>query len=158
MFGAGAIGCWIGGRLAAGGCDVTLVGRTRVLDELRGGLTTSELHAGLAQALRAVGAVYSSLSSFSRSECRSVMIKQTHLRWIALSLLASGGAFGQSRGNLTVKILEGDGAFNDIKHKVGHPLGVEVRDQNNRVVSGAEVVNGARLIPIPPIPPRAQGA
>ena len=67
------------------------------------------------------------------------MIKQTHLRWIALSLLASGSVFGQSGGTLTVKILEGDGAFNDIKHKVGHPLGVEVRDQNNRVVSGAEV-------------------
>ncbi len=68
-----------------------------------------------------------------------MMIKQTHLRWIALSLLASGGVFGQSRGSLTVKVVEGDGAFNDIKHKVGHPLGVEVRDENNRVVSGAEV-------------------
>jgi 2-dehydropantoate 2-reductase len=44
VFGAGAIGCWVGGRLAAGGCDVTLVGRSRVLDELRDGLTTSELH------------------------------------------------------------------------------------------------------------------
>jgi 2-dehydropantoate 2-reductase len=46
VFGAGAIGCWIGGRLAAGGCDVTLVGRSRVLDELREGLVTSELHGG----------------------------------------------------------------------------------------------------------------
>jgi 2-dehydropantoate 2-reductase len=46
VFGAGAIGCWVGGRLAAGGCEVTLVGRSRVLDELRDGLTTSELHGG----------------------------------------------------------------------------------------------------------------
>ncbi|HTL35968.1 MAG TPA: 2-dehydropantoate 2-reductase [Kofleriaceae bacterium] len=46
VFGAGAIGCWVGGRLAAGGCDVTLVGRSRVLDELRNGLKTSELHGG----------------------------------------------------------------------------------------------------------------
>jgi 2-dehydropantoate 2-reductase len=43
VFGAGAIGCWIGGRLAAGGADVTLIGRSRVLDELRDGLTVSEL-------------------------------------------------------------------------------------------------------------------
>ena len=43
VFGAGAIGCWVGGRLAAGGADVTLIGRPRVLDELREGLTISEL-------------------------------------------------------------------------------------------------------------------
>jgi 2-dehydropantoate 2-reductase len=43
VFGAGAIGCWIGGRLAAGGAEVTLIGRPRVLDELREGLRVSEL-------------------------------------------------------------------------------------------------------------------
>ena len=43
VFGAGAIGCWVGGRLAAGGADVTLIGRSRVMDELAGGLTTTEL-------------------------------------------------------------------------------------------------------------------
>jgi len=43
VFGAGAIGCWLGGRLAAGGADVTLIGRARVLDELAAGLTVSEL-------------------------------------------------------------------------------------------------------------------
>src|SRR5215467_1454987 len=43
VFGAGAIGCWVGGRLAAGGANVTLIGRPRVLDELRGGLTVTEL-------------------------------------------------------------------------------------------------------------------
>jgi 2-dehydropantoate 2-reductase len=42
VFGAGAIGCWVGGRLAAGGSDVILVGRPRVIDELRhGGTRTS---------------------------------------------------------------------------------------------------------------------
>jgi hypothetical protein len=74
------------------------------------------------------------------------MIKHTHLRWIALSLLASGGVFGQGRGTLTVKVIEGDGAFNDIKHKLGHPLGVEVRDENNRIVSGAEVTFAAPTV------------
>jgi len=43
VFGAGAIGCWVGGRLAAGGADVTLIGRPRVIDELRDGLTVTEL-------------------------------------------------------------------------------------------------------------------
>lgn len=43
VFGAGAIGCWVGGRLAAGGCAVTLIGRPRVLDELGGGLVVSDL-------------------------------------------------------------------------------------------------------------------
>ncbi len=43
VFGAGAIGCWVGGRLAAGGADVTLIGRPRVLDELRDGLKVTDL-------------------------------------------------------------------------------------------------------------------
>jgi 2-dehydropantoate 2-reductase len=43
VFGAGAIGCWVGGRLAAGGAQVTLIGRARVLDELRAGVRTTEL-------------------------------------------------------------------------------------------------------------------
>src|SRR6185295_9459011 len=43
IFGAGAIGCWVGGRLAAGGADVTLIGRARVMDELADGLHVTEL-------------------------------------------------------------------------------------------------------------------
>jgi len=43
IFGAGAIGCWVGGKLAAAGADVTLIGRARVMDELAGGLRVSEL-------------------------------------------------------------------------------------------------------------------
>jgi 2-dehydropantoate 2-reductase len=43
VFGAGAIGCWIGGMLAAGGAPVTLIGRARVVDELADGVTISEL-------------------------------------------------------------------------------------------------------------------
>nr|HEX4317736.1 2-dehydropantoate 2-reductase [Kofleriaceae bacterium] len=42
VFGAGAIGCWVGGRLAAH-ADVTLIGRPRVLDELRAGVRTTDL-------------------------------------------------------------------------------------------------------------------
>lgn len=46
VFGAGAIGCWVGGKLAAGGASVTLIGRPRVLDELGTGLRVSELGRG----------------------------------------------------------------------------------------------------------------
>ncbi len=44
VFGAGAIGTFVGGRLAASGCDVTLVGRPRVLDPIaQRGLTLEDL-------------------------------------------------------------------------------------------------------------------
>ncbi len=43
MFGAGAIGCWVGGKLAAAGADVTLIGRARMLGELANGLLVSDL-------------------------------------------------------------------------------------------------------------------
>ena len=43
VFGAGAIGCWVGGMLATGDAEVTLIGRKRVMDELAGGLIVSDL-------------------------------------------------------------------------------------------------------------------
>jgi 2-dehydropantoate 2-reductase len=46
VVGAGAIGCWVGGRLSSGRADVTLIGRARVIDELADGVRTSELHGG----------------------------------------------------------------------------------------------------------------
>lgn len=35
IYGAGVIGCYLGGRLLVAGCDVTFVGRAHVADELR---------------------------------------------------------------------------------------------------------------------------
>lgn len=47
VMGAGAVGCWIGGCLAAGGVPVTFVGRQRVLGALREhGLTLTDLDGG----------------------------------------------------------------------------------------------------------------
>jgi 2-dehydropantoate 2-reductase len=44
VMGAGAVGCWLGGCLQAGGADVLFVGRPRVLDALRAhGLTLTDL-------------------------------------------------------------------------------------------------------------------
>lgn len=50
VFGAGAIGCWVGGRLSAAGADVTLIGRPRVIAELERGVKTSDLHGGTREA------------------------------------------------------------------------------------------------------------
>jgi 2-dehydropantoate 2-reductase len=43
IFGAGSIGCWVGGRLAAGGAAVTLIGRARLMAELGPGVTVTDL-------------------------------------------------------------------------------------------------------------------
>jgi 2-dehydropantoate 2-reductase len=50
VFGAGVIGCWVGGRLAAAGADVTLIGRPRVMTELDKGLRVSDVHGGTREA------------------------------------------------------------------------------------------------------------
>jgi 2-dehydropantoate 2-reductase len=50
VFGAGAIGCWLGGKLAAAGTRVTLIGRRRVMDELAGGLRVGELDGTIVEA------------------------------------------------------------------------------------------------------------
>lgn len=53
IYGAGAIGCYLGGRLLAAGCDVTFVGRARMADELRAhGLTLSTTRAGTGRSRR----------------------------------------------------------------------------------------------------------
>ncbi len=45
VFGAGSVGCYLGGRLAAGGADVTFIGRPRLAEELaQTGLTLTSLH------------------------------------------------------------------------------------------------------------------
>ncbi|MFC9556514.1 2-dehydropantoate 2-reductase [Rhodococcus sp. NPDC056960] len=45
VFGAGSIGCYLGGRLAAAGAEVTLIGRERIGSEIRAhGLRLTDLH------------------------------------------------------------------------------------------------------------------
>ena len=46
VFGAGAVGCYIGGRLAAAGGDVVLIGRVRIGAELAQGLSLSDYRGG----------------------------------------------------------------------------------------------------------------
>jgi 2-dehydropantoate 2-reductase len=42
ILGAGSVGCYIGGRLAAAGANPVLVGRAEMVDRLAGGLTVSD--------------------------------------------------------------------------------------------------------------------
>ena len=72
------------------------------------------------------------------SDCLYIM-KRFVVYLLALSLAGMPSTFGQARGYLTLRILEGDGAFNDIKHKQVTRAVVEVRDDANNLVSGAEV-------------------
>ena len=46
VFGAGAIGCYVGGRLAAAGGDVVLIGRARIGAEIGVGLTLTDYRGG----------------------------------------------------------------------------------------------------------------
>lgn len=58
---------------------------------------------------------------------------------LTAQLFVAASAFCQTRGFLKVAVIDGDGAFNDIKNKIGHPPAVEVRDESNEPVAGAEV-------------------
>lgn len=46
VFGAGTIGCYVGGRLAAAGGEVVLIGRARVREALAGGLVLTDYRGG----------------------------------------------------------------------------------------------------------------
>lgn len=47
VYGAGSVGCYVGGRLAATGAEVAFVGRRRLADEIAGhGLTLTDLRGG----------------------------------------------------------------------------------------------------------------
>jgi len=58
-------------------------------------------------------------------------------------LVACLALVAQNRGILKITVVEGDGAFNDIKKKTAHDAVVEVRDENNRLVPDARVVFSA---------------
>ena len=62
------------------------------------------------------------------------------VRSLAVSLLCAAALAGQEPGRLQIRVLEGEGALNNIKQKVAHNPAVEVVDENGRPVAGAEVV------------------
>lgn len=62
------------------------------------------------------------------------------LRVLAAAVLASGIATAADQKTLQVNILDGEGAFNDIKRGEARKPVVEVRDDDGRLVQGAKVV------------------
>ena len=56
-----------------------------------------------------------------------------------LAVLGGPGA-AQDGGLLKIVVLEGEGAFNNIKKRVGRDPVVEVRDENDHPVAGAKVM------------------
>ena len=65
------------------------------------------------------------------------------MRMTICSLVLAAWPFAASAQEgklLTVVVLEGEGAFNNIKRKLARDPIVEVRDENNKTVTGAEVV------------------
>jgi hypothetical protein len=56
------------------------------------------------------------------------------------ALLAAGAAAAADPRPLTVNVLEGEGAFNDIKKGVGKAPVVEIKDENGKAVDNAKVV------------------
>jgi len=56
------------------------------------------------------------------------------------AMLAAGVLAAADPRPLTVNVIEGDGAFNDIKKGVGKAPVVEVKDENGKVVDNAKVV------------------
>lgn len=87
VYGAGAIGTFVGGRLAAAGVDVTLVGRPRVLDPIaERGLTLEDLEQPT-QTL-APGALRCATSASALADCEVVLVttKTLATREAALAL------------------------------------------------------------------------
>lgn len=64
VIGAGAIGCFVGGKLAAAGIDVTLVGRARTAAALRNRGLELRVAGGAAQTVRSVAAAASAREAF----------------------------------------------------------------------------------------------
>jgi hypothetical protein len=64
-------------------------------------------------------------------------------RWARTALaafLAAGAAAAADPRPLTVNVIEGEGAFNDIKKGVGRAPVVEIKDENGKAVENAKVV------------------
>lgn len=67
------------------------------------------------------------------------MCKKLLAGLLAYGLAIAPSAFGQVRGYLTVRVVEGDGGFNDIKRGLASRPVVEVKDEAGNPVSGASV-------------------
>jgi hypothetical protein len=70
---------------------------------------------------------------------RPHMCKKLIAGLLAYGLAAAPWAVGQVRGYLTVRVVEGDGGFNDMKRGLANRPVVEVKDEAGNPVEGATV-------------------
>jgi 2-dehydropantoate 2-reductase len=92
VMGAGAIGCWIGGRLAAAGADVVLVGRERACAEIAAhGLTLTELDGAATHVAAADVTCATDASALAGCAVVLVAVKSAQTREAAASVGAAAG-------------------------------------------------------------------
>ena len=89
IVGAGAIGCFVGGKLAAAGHDVTLVGRARTTAAVQARGLELRAADGAAQTIRSVGAVASVRDAFPAPYHLAVLTVKSYDTATALDELAS---------------------------------------------------------------------
>lgn len=87
IMGAGSIGCHVGARLAAAGAAVTLVGRPRVLDEIRThGLAWSDLRGGAGRAAAAAVTLSEDVAAVAAAALVLVTVKSADTAAVAESM------------------------------------------------------------------------
>lgn len=58
---------------------------------------------------------------------------------LLFAFIASVVLLAQPPNSLQVRIVDGDGGFNDIKNRIGHVITVEILDMSKNPVAGAQV-------------------
>ncbi len=68
------------------------------------------------------------------------MVRRLLSSAVIVGLLLTSTSASAQTGNLVVTVREGDGAFNNIRKRLGRDITVEVRDEAGQPVAGADVV------------------
>ncbi len=133
VMGAGAVGCYVGGCLAAAGVPVTFVGRPRVLQALAGhGLTLTDLDG----ARRVVPAARLSLSEAVPAGMRPALVL----------LCVKGGATGDAARQLAAALPAGTVVLS-LQNGVGNADVASQAAQSLRALPGMVPYNVAELSP-----------
>jgi 2-dehydropantoate 2-reductase len=100
IIGAGAIGCYLGGRLAAAGCDVVFVGRARTSEELAThGLTLTDLEGARVHVPAPKITVFTQASSLEKRDVVLCCVKSAQTEAVADDLAQMPGPLVVSMQN-----------------------------------------------------------
>ncbi|SIQ16765.1 2-dehydropantoate 2-reductase [Pseudacidovorax sp. RU35E] len=133
VMGAGAVGCYVGGCLAAAGVPVTFIGRPRVMEALSAhGLTLTDRDG----ARRAVAASRLRLSQAVASDARPALVLLT----------VKGGATAQAAAELAVSLPAGTPVLS-LQNGIGNDRVVQEAAPALRALPGMVPYNIAELAP-----------